>query len=123
MTTQLTNHTVLLDLTAREEHSKNNFEAALACAIDEVFTALGENVKQATYRYIENKYAVKKEQIPRQIEGFTAALESIFGDASWLVELRIMEKLQGKTQGFSYKSNCKEIIFVDYLKALKRYMA
>jgi hypothetical protein len=122
MTPQLTNHTVLLDLTAEKEPSKTNFEAALTRAIDEVFSALGENVKQATFRYVENKYAIKKEQIPRQIEGFTAALESIFGEAAWLVELRIMEKLQGKAEGFSYKSKCKEIFFVDYLTALKLYM-
>jgi hypothetical protein len=122
MTPQLTNHTALLNLTPKETPSKTNFEEALTNAIDEVFTALGENVKRATYNYVENKYATTKEQIPRQIENFTAAIETIFGEAAWLVELRVMEKLQGKAQGFIYRSKCEEIFFVDYLAALKRYI-
>jgi hypothetical protein len=103
--------------------SKNSFEVTLNQAIDEVFTSLGENVKQATYNYIENKYKIKKEQIPSNIEDFASAVETIYGDAARLVELKIMEKLEGKTQGFIYKSDCKEIFFVEYLAALRLWMS
>ena len=106
----------------KKEPLKINFETALTEAIDEVFTTLGENVKQAMYSYIENQHAIRKEQIPSMIEGFTCAIESIFGDSAKLVELKIIEKLQGKVKSFTYKSRCKEIFFAEYLAALQRYL-
>ena len=56
------------------------------------------------------------------IEGFTDAIESIFGDAAKLVELKIMEKLQSKVKGFAYKSKRKEVFFAEYLAALQRHL-
>ena len=41
-------------------------------------------------------HGIRKEQIPSKIEGFTDAIESIFGEAAKLVELKIIEKLQRK---------------------------
>jgi hypothetical protein len=122
MTQQLTAPTILISLMDQKESSNDSFETALNAAIEEVLTPLGENVKQATYSYVENRHKIRKEQIPSRIEDFTWAIESIFGDASRLIEVKIMEKLQDKTQGFVYKSNCEEIFFVEYLAALQRYL-
>ena len=96
MNQQLTSLTATFDLKSEKEQLKTSFETAVSESIDEVFTTLGENVKQAFYSYLENKYGIGKEQIPSMIEGFTDAIESIFGDAAKLVELKIMEKLQSK---------------------------
>jgi hypothetical protein len=122
MSRQLTNLTIPFDLMGEKEPFKINFETAVTEAIDEVFTTLGENVKQAIYSYLENKHGIKKEQIPSMIEGFTDAIESIFGDAAKLVELKIMEKLQSKVKGFAYKSKRKEVFFAEYLAALQRHL-
>jgi hypothetical protein len=99
-----------------------SFEMAVTESIDEVFSTLGENVKQAMYSYLENNYGMREDQIPSMIDEFTTAVESLFGVAAKLVELKIIEKVQGKVKGFAYKSKSKEIFFVEYLSALKRHL-
>jgi hypothetical protein len=99
-----------------------SFEMVVMESIDEVFSTLGENVKQAMYSYLENNYGMKKDQIPSMIDDFTTAVESLFGDAAKLVELKIIEKVQGRVKGFVYKSNSKEIFFVEYLSALQKQL-
>ncbi len=100
-----------------------NFEKVLTEAIDEVFTALGESVKQTIYSYLKNKLCIKKEQIPSKIESFTNAIESIFGDAAKLIELKIIEKIHHKVKRFTYKTCRKEMFFAEYLDALQKYLS
>jgi hypothetical protein len=121
MTQQLTNLTATIDLSGEKE-PLTTFEKAVTETIDEVFASLGENVKQALYNYMEKKHGIKKEQIPSNIEGFTNAIESVFGDAAKLVELKIIGKLQNKAKGFSYKSKRKEMLFLEYLEQLQMYL-
>ena len=122
MAQQLISLTATIDLMDKSEDLKINFETAVIEAIDEVFTTFGENVKRVIYIFLENNYGIEKEQIPRKIEDFSTAIESIFGDAAKLVELKIMEKLQGKAKGFKYKSRINEIFFTEYLAALQSYL-
>ena len=107
---------------SQQHVSPISFETAVSESIDEVFATLGENVKQAIYSYLENKYSMGKEQIPNMIDDFTDAIESIFGYAAKLVELKIIEKVQGKVKGFCYESKSKEIFFVEYLSALQKHL-
>ncbi len=119
---QRTDLTIPFNLMGEKEPLKVNFETAVTEAIDEVFTTLGVNVKQAVYSYLENKHGIRKQQIPNTIEDFTNAIEALFGDAAKLVELKIIEKLQGKVPGFAYKSKRKEMFFAEYLAALQRHL-
>lgn len=121
MAQQLTGLTALLEI-GEKEPLKITFEAALTETIDEVFQGLGVDVKQSIYRYLENNYGIRKLQIPVMIEDFAGAIESIFGEAAKLVELKIMEKLQSKVTGFTHKPKNKEILFIAYLNDLKRYV-
>jgi hypothetical protein len=120
MTQQLTELTTICEL-CEIEPKTFTFEEALAEAIDEVFESLGEDVKQSMYRYLENNYSIRKLQIPTMIENFTGAVESIFGCAAKLVELKIIERLQSKARGFIYKPKNTEILFTDYLNDLQKY--
>ncbi len=121
MAQQLTSITTFV-LNGEKERSKINFDTTLTDAIDEVFTSLGENVKQAIYSYLENKHCIRKEQIPRMIESFAIAIETIFGEAAKLLELKIIEKIQNKVKSFAYKSKSKEVFFVEYLVAVQRHL-
>jgi hypothetical protein len=120
MTQQLTELTTICEL-CEIEPKTITFEEALAEAIDEVFESLGEDVKQSMYRYLENNYSIRKLQIPTMIENFTGAVESIFGCAAKLVELKIIERLQSKARGFIYKPKNTEFLFTDYLNDLQKY--
>ncbi len=124
MTPQLNSPTIVFALIKAKEQTekKINFETAVEESIDEALTTLGEDVKKAVYRYLERKCNIKKEQIPIMVVDFTLAVESIFGDAAKLVELKIIEKLQDKFKGFIYKPKSKEIFFVEYLLALEEYL-
>jgi hypothetical protein len=119
MTQQLSEPTFTFDLEVQKE--KENFEKILTESIDEVFTTLGKNVKQAIYSYLE-KAGIRKEQISSKIEVFTDAIESIFGNAAILIELKIIERLQHKANGFEYKSKMQGLIFADYLAALQIHL-
>ena len=99
-----------------------SFEMAVTESIDEVFTALGANVKQALYSYLENRYNMREEQIPSMIEDFAHAVESLFGVAAKLVELKIIERIQEKVKEFNYKPKSKELFFAEYLSALQTYL-
>ncbi|MGE5574863.1 MAG: hypothetical protein ACM3UL_01895 [Ignavibacteria bacterium] len=121
MTQELIGLTALCEL-GEKEALTITFEAALMEAIDEVFQSLGEDVEQSIYRYLENNYGIKKVQIPVMIDDFTGAVESIFGVAGKLVELKIMKRLQSKVQGFAYKPKNKEVLFTDYLISLRKYL-
>lgn len=121
MTQELIDLTALCEL-GEKEALTITFEAALMEAIDEVFQSLGEDVEQSIYRYLENNYGITKAQIPVMIDDFTNAVESIFGVAGKLVELKIMKRLQSKVQGFAYKPKNKEVLFADYLSSLHEYL-
>lgn len=122
MTQQLTNLTIAFDEIERKETLKIDFETALTEAIDEVFTTLGERVKIAIYSCLENRHGIRKDQISGVIDGFADAIELIFGDAAKLIELQIIEKLHYKVKDFNYKSNGKEMLFAEYLTALRGYL-
>ena len=122
MTQQLINLTIAFDEIERKETLKIDFETALTEAIDEVFTTLGERVKIAIYSCLENRHGIRKDQISGVIDGFADAIELIFGDAAKLIELQIIEKLHYKVKDFNYKSNGKEMLFAEYLTALRGYL-
>ena len=121
MTQQLTELTAICEICANEPITIT-FEGVLTEAIDEVFQSLGGEVKQSIYRYLENNYGITKVQIPMMIESFTGAIESIFGCAAKLVELKIIENLQGKVHNFTYKPKNKEILFTEYLTDMQKYV-
>ncbi len=104
------------------ESEKPCFETELTKSIDDVFSALGENVKQAVYRILQTQYHMSKDQIPSKLETFTDAIDSIFGEAAKLLELKILESLQRKTQGFRYKPNNSEVLFSEWVTAFRKYI-
>jgi len=55
------------------------FDKLLICAIDEALKSLGESVRKSIYFYIENKFSVTRNEIPRNLQGFQVGLEEIFG--------------------------------------------
>jgi hypothetical protein len=118
MNQQINQLIIHLDFTEKKETL--NFEEALSESIDQVLAALG--VDQAVYSFLEQEEGIGKEQIPKKIQKFTDALESIFGISAAVVELKIIEKLNWQTHGFTYKSKSQDLFFVDYLAALQKHL-
>ncbi len=104
------------------ETKKLTYEDALVKSIEEVFSSLGEQVKQAIYRSLQSQYTMPKDQIPNRIDTFAFALENIFSETAKLVELKILENLQHKVQHFQYKPKNHNVLFIEWLAAFRKYM-
>lgn len=101
------------------QECSTDFKSIVTQAVDETLSSLGREVKPAFYFILEKKFGLNKEDIFNNIESITRAIESIFGESSLLLEIRIMRNLHGKVKTFEYKTNKGELSFRDYLAALK----
>jgi hypothetical protein len=122
MTQQLTILSIPCTFSFKNEPLKTKFETAVTEAIDESLSALGENIKQAIYLQLENKYSIRKEEIPFKIEAFTNTIEFLFGQGAKVIEIGIIEKLHGKIEGFVHKAQKRELFFIDYVADLRSYL-
>jgi hypothetical protein len=122
MTQQLTILSIPCTFSFKNEPLKTKFETAVTEAIDESLSVLGENIKQAIYRQLENKYSIRKEEIPLKIEAFTNTIEFLFGQGAKVIEIGIIEKLHGKIEGFVHKAQKRELFFIDYVADLRSYL-
>jgi len=107
------------------DHSKTkDFSRVLAESIDEALSALGEDVKVAIYFHLENKFGIKKHDIPQKIDGFSDALERIFCLGARYLEIMFMKNLHGKI-GIVCKWDSPEwvipeVTFQEYVNLMKQ---
>jgi len=101
---------------------KNSFEAAVIEAVDEGFALFGHSSKQAIYFHLENTFKIKKQEIPYKIEEFADAIEQIFGAGAKLIEIRIIEALHGKNQGFVHFPKKRDLMFTEYVDSLHAFL-
>jgi hypothetical protein len=69
------------------------FRDILLEAVDYGLMVLGEIVRQAIYKRIENDQALKRAEIPERLEAFHKALESVLGVSAKTVEKLIAKNL------------------------------
>ena len=81
---------------------------------------MGESSKKAVYFHIEKSFSIKKEEIPRRIEDFARAIESIFGLGAHFLEIIIMKRLNQRIRsGFNW-SESSDFTFAEYIVAAER---
>jgi hypothetical protein len=100
--------------------TKKAFERLLFEAVDEALASLGDSAKQAIYFHLENKFEIKRNEIPQHVEDFAEGLEKIFGVGAQFLEILIMKKLYEKTGQPLQWNKSKELIFAEYVKSAKR---
>ena len=104
------------------ELCETRFEKAVTEAVDESLSALGNCSKQTIYRHLENKYGIRKEEIPRKIAGFAHAVEETFGSVAKLIEIKIIKNLHSKNRSFHYATNRDELRFIEFINSLRNYL-
>jgi len=104
------------------EESKTIFENAVAHAIDDVFSSLGDASKRAIYRHLKNNYSINENEIPDKIEDFTRAIEQTFGPVAKLIEIKIIERLHSECEDFSYTPEKGELNFVEFVYYLQHHL-
>jgi len=115
--------TCTLQLRKKEHESREkSFETAIIEAVDEGFSPFGHSRKQAIYFHLENIFKIKKQEIPYKIEEFANAIEQIFGAGAKLIEIRIIEALHERTQGFVHLPKKGELVFTEYVANLRAFL-
>jgi hypothetical protein len=100
---------------------KTSFDNVLIEAVDVTFTRLlGNHGKQAIYTTLASHYGISKENIPRDIEGFTNALEHIFGHSSVLLETQIMQALHSRLSHIQVFQAAEDLSFKGYVENIRR---
>jgi hypothetical protein len=107
---------------AKRKQTKNQLDTKIMDAIDESLASFGESVKQVVYFQLENSYNVKKQDIPCRIEEFTVAIEGIFGIGARLIEMKILETLYARAEGFVYVPKGEDLVFKDYVQNVKSFL-
>jgi hypothetical protein len=103
--------------------AENQLDMEILEAIDISLASFGESVKQVVYFQLQTNHHVEKQDIPSKIEEFTLTVEEIFGAGAILIEMKIMETLYARTEGFLYKPKSKDLMFKDYVQTVRHFMA
>lgn len=105
-----------------QESNKVKFESIFLEAIDEVFSSLGESIKQEFFNLLHKNYGITRQTIPQNIKLFVDALEAIFGKGTTFLEIEIMSLLHNKVKHFKYYPKKDELCFRSYLEKLQNYL-
>ena len=101
-------------------HPDDEFNLVMLEAVDEALSFLGESAKRAIYYHLEEKFKIRREEIPVKIDDFAEAIEEIFGLGAKIIEMQIMKSLYKKVgRNFKYVPKEKDLLFTAYLKAVK----
>jgi len=73
-----------------------NFDQLLLDAIDEGLSGLGEAGKASIYIHLEGIFNIRKQEIPNKLDGFSNALQRIFGLGARHLEILILKNLYKK---------------------------
>jgi recombinational DNA repair ATPase RecF len=101
---------------------KKQIDTTIMEAIDESLALLGDSVRKVVYFQLQKNYNVQKQEIPTRIEEFAAAIEGIFGVGARLIEMKIIESLYAKAEGFLYFTKDEDLLFKDYVQNLRHFL-
>ena len=95
-------------------------DSELLDIIDKILSTLGSDSKQTIYWYLEQKYELRRENIPSRLQSFSEAMLQIFGiPASKLLETRIIEMVGRKYPEFTYVPKKESPNLAEFVSSLK----
>jgi hypothetical protein len=98
---------------------EDRLETTILEAVDESLSSFGNSFKQVVYFQLENTFHIKKQEIPRRIEEFAAAIEEMFGIGAALIEMKVLRALHDRVPSFVHFPRGEELVFVEYVKNLR----
>jgi signal peptidase I len=87
-------------------------------SVDETFSVLGNNGKEALYHRLENDYYIKKPEIPQKLGDLSVATEKIFGVGANKLDV-ILVKTFKKNLFFVCSVNSESKPFQEFVKEVK----
>jgi hypothetical protein len=122
MTQTTTTEPICITHENKRKPLKNKLDTTILEAVDESLASFGDSVKQVVYFQLQNNYHVPKQEIPTRIEEFAAAIEGVFGIGARLIEMKIIETLYAKAEGFLYVPKDEDLLFKDYVQNLRHFL-
>ena len=110
-------------IAGEKKHPENQSDTKILEVIDESLASFGESVKQVVYFQLQTTHHVERHDIPSRMEEFASTVEEIFGIGAKLIEMRIMETLHARTDGFLYIPEQKDLMFKEYMQTVRHFMA
>jgi len=108
-----------------ESSANESFGQILLEAIDEALSALGEGVQVSIYFHLEDKFKIRKHEIPQRVGEFSDALERVFGIGARTLEILFIKSLHSKMKLVcNWPTWCKwvvpEVTFQEYVRLMKQ---
>ena len=100
---------------------QHDIETTILEAVDSSFSLFGETFKNFVYAELERTFLIKKPEIPHRINDLALAIEEICGAGAKLIEMRIIQALHKKVQGFIYVPNREDLVFTEYIESLRQF--
>ena len=100
--------------------TEQEFNELFLASIDEALSSLGEGAKTAIYFHLEQKFHIKKQEIPYCLNSFVEALETLFGLGCKPLELMFMQKLHAKVKGKCGPIKPEDFTFPKYVNMVKQ---
>jgi hypothetical protein len=122
MTETITMESILITHGNKRKPLKTQLDMKIMEAVDESLASFGDSVRQVVYFQLQSNYNVPKQEIPTKIEEFAEAIEAIFGIGARLIEMKIIETLYSKANGFLYIPKDEDLMFKDYVQNLRGYL-
>lgn len=122
MSQELTELSFEIPFSTNDSSVKTAFNESIEESIEAALSLLGNVSKEKVYRHLENKYGLKKEDIPRRIEEFASAFEETFGSVAKLLEIKIIERLHSKYKNFSYSPMNADIDFIEFINNFQNFL-
>jgi hypothetical protein len=100
------------------------FEQVLLEAITEALSSMGASVERSVYFHLEQKFKIKRQEIPYRLDDFSDSLERIFGLGARHLEILIMKNLHAKVGGLYVWEGPRWLVpdlkFLEYVKLMKQ---
>jgi hypothetical protein len=106
----------------KKNPQKNQLDATIMEAVDESLASFGDSVRKVVYFQLKNNYNVAKQEIPAKIEEFASAIQGIFGIGARLIEIKIIETLHAKVEGFLFIPKGENLLFKDYMQNVRCFL-
>jgi hypothetical protein len=96
------------------------FNKLLLRAVDETLNSLGKSVRQSVYFYMENKFSINRNEIPRNLQEFQGGLERIFGTGARFIEILIMKNLHSEIGLPLVMEKSEQLELIEYVNEAKQ---
>jgi len=102
-----------------ERVEPDSFDGALLDAVDFALRGLGISGQHAFYKGLMENYGVSRDEIPSKFAVFAVALENVFGHASSLLEMRMMQRLHGNFPELEFPLDPAVFSLITYVETVR----